>query len=82
MYRPSGASARGQSFPAFPDREIGAGGRSGEGALPRYQSAFPFLFFGISYQTDPFFSSCTQRITLWWMVVSDERQVGGFVCWR
>ena len=26
MYRPSGASALGQSFPSFPDRDIGAGG--------------------------------------------------------
>ena len=32
MYRPSSASARGQSF-FSPDREMGAGGRSGEGAL-------------------------------------------------
>ena len=88
MYRPSGASTRSQSFPAFPDRKMGAGGGVGRGkdGLSVQHHAisqpFPFLFFGVSYQTAPFFSSCTQRITLWWMVVSDERQVGGFVCWR
>ena len=88
MYRPSSTSACGQSFPSFPDREMGAGGgvgRGKNGLAVRYHAIsqpFPFLFFGVSYQTAPFFSSCTQRMTLWWMVVSDERQVGGFICWR
>ena len=29
MYWPSGASARGQSFPSFPDREMEGGGGGG-----------------------------------------------------
>ena len=87
-YRPSSASARGQSFPSFPRQGEGARGgvgRGKNGLAVRYHAIsqpFPFLFFGVSYQTAPFFSLCIQRMTLWWMVVSDERQVGGFVCWR
>ena len=41
MYRPSGASACGQSFPSFPDREMGVGGGVGRARYHAISQPFP-----------------------------------------